>query len=85
MRLQRAIVKRAEPLVPGHFQIAVIHLEIAVVHLVVKSSQRQIGLFTKKQLLIAGVRRGGPQIDRCCIMKRMCRGCAGKIEMNEHR
>ena len=44
MRGLGAVMKRAENLVPGHFQIAVVAFEIPVVHLMMERAQRKTAL-----------------------------------------
>ena len=61
MGFGRSIVKCAEPLVPWHFKVPVIHLEIAVVHLVMEGSQRKGFAILEQQSFVTDVRRRSGQ------------------------
>ncbi len=57
MGFQCSIVKCAKPLVPWHFQIAVVHLEITMMHLMVECPQIQGGIVVDQQAFITRMAR----------------------------
>ena len=56
MRFWRTVVECPEPLVPWHFEIAVIHLKIPMVHLMMKCAQRKGFAILDQQRFIPRVR-----------------------------
>ena len=57
MRFWRTVVKCPEPLVPWHFEIAVIHLKVPMMHLVMKRAQRKgFAILDQQRFIPRGVR-----------------------------
>ena len=56
MRFGRTVVECPKPLVPWHFEIAVIHLKVSMVHLVMKRAQRKGFAILDQQRFIPRVR-----------------------------
>ena len=61
MRRGRSIVEGAEPFVPGHLQISVIHLKIPVMHLMVERPERQPPPVLDQKIFVSRMRRRGGQ------------------------
>lgn len=58
MGLARAVMESAEPLIPRHLEIAIVHLKITMVHLVVKRAEREALFVFHQEIFKPGMRRG---------------------------
>ena len=55
-RLAAAVVIAAEPVVPGHFWVAIIAFEIAVMQLMMERPDLQVGLIPQHEIFKPGMR-----------------------------
>lgn len=61
MRFSGPVVKRSSPLIPWHFQPAIVAGKVTMVKLMMKGAQRQNQLTANHDALVASVRSGSRQ------------------------